>query len=88
MENPQAFTSKSIELKDSALQAGRIQIETHHLGMTLLDYFSGQALAGIMANIEYLKAIQNPKPQETIAFNCFELAQSMLKQRELIMKGE
>lgn len=82
MDNPQAFPMPSGP-------EPRVNSTTHYNeGMTLLDYFAGEALIGIMANVEYLKAIQNPKPQETIAFNCFEIAQAMLKQRELIMKGK
>lgn len=51
-------------------------------GMTLRDYFAGQALTGIMANIEYLKLIDETKAGQTISFNCYEIADAMLKQRE------
>ena len=46
-------------------------------GMTLRDWFAGQALAGLArGHSEYLT------PPRDIAYDCYELADAMLAQRE------
>jgi len=47
-------------------------------GMTLRDYFAGQALAGVMAGL------QNRKPHSvrTMATACYAAADAMLAERE------
>lgn len=58
-------------------------------GMTLRDWFAGQALAGIMANVELIKAIRD---QATADGHSFErgisvtakvIANAMLAERKL-----
>lgn len=62
-------------------------------GMTLRDYFAGQALAGFCANqkalSENVKECQSmagdrmkaEMPRETLAFICYQIADAMLKVR-------
>lgn len=57
-------------------------------GMTLRDYFAGQALAGIMANNEYLlgaKKVSNADKttsMKLVAQSAYEFADAMLKERD------
>lgn len=58
------------------------------IGMTLRDYFAGQALSGLCANESYIRAIaedeelsDKDKPNK-LAEICYELADAMLAQRE------
>lgn len=60
-------------------------MEIHH-GMTLLDYFAAHALAGICANSEsfrgqLVEAAPYGDPFRVVVANCYELADSMLKER-------
>lgn len=64
-------------------------MQQHHdglAGMTLLDYFAGQALAGIMANADFLvSARENGKGASldiVIASNAYDMAAAMLAARE------
>ncbi len=56
-----------------------LRLETHQ-GMTLLDWFAGQALAGVMSdpnlNME----------QEQIAAGSYSMAQAMLEKRKRYIK--
>lgn len=47
----------------------------HEVGMTLRDYFAGQALT------DYAYRYQNELGAEDIASNCYALADAMLVQR-------
>jgi hypothetical protein len=51
------------------------------VGMTLRDWFAGQALVGILAG-KYPVAEYNPDP-ETIAKDAYKMADAMLAQRVL-----
>lgn len=70
VENPPAFPS--IETHPGW------DMPMHHFGMSLRDYFAGQALAGILANPE-----TNARPEEIplLPGLCFELADAMLAAR-------
>lgn len=46
-------------------------------GMSLRDYFAGQALVGIIAS-----EVENRTPSEIVAKRAYELADAMLKARE------
>lgn len=51
-----------------------------HKGMTLLDYFAGQALAGLVNRAEsnlYTKSN---------AENCYKIAKAMIEERERLAK--
>ena len=55
-------------------------------GMTLRDYFAGQALAGMMANLEYLQnVVPADAPQDEaemlVARQATRIADAMLKER-------
>ena len=69
MDNPQAFpiaykVNKTIHVDD---------------GMTLLEYYAGQALVGAMS--------RSIRPDdETIAFECYEMGKLMLKARTKYIK--
>lgn len=53
--------------------------------VSLRDYFAGQALAGIMANTEYLISARDNgnghPPSVTIASNAYNMADAMLSAR-------
>jgi len=68
-ENPQAFPSNETFIDGSSY--------TTHLGMTLRDYFAGQALAGMFANpsFDIVSAV-------TKAMEAFDTADRMLVERE------
>ena len=55
-------------------------------GMTLRDYFAGQALAGLTGNVEMLLAAEDPrlgrKAELTIAASCYVYADAMLGARD------
>ena len=56
-----------------------------HLGMTLRDYFAGQALAGLTSAIPSYKAEEDGTPTDTInhmARASYGLADAMLAARE------
>lgn len=59
---------------------GTVMQKIEHRGMSLRDWFAGQALAGIMACDP---ALADGKYEPNIvARSCFELANAMLKARE------
>ena len=64
MKNPQAFPS------DESTQTDK--------GITLFNYFAGQALVGFLANWNAMKNYNN----EEIATATFGLAKAMLKESE------
>lgn len=68
MKNPPAFPSTEEQWYD-VVRTG----ETYHPGMTLRDYFAGQAIIGICVNsgVKYFKA-------ET----AYKIADAMLEERE------
>lgn len=53
-------------------------------GLTLRDWFAGQALAGMVANSLYLSvaASETGKIVQTVAHNAYEIADSMLEARQ------
>jgi hypothetical protein len=82
MKNPKAFPGTEAHWYDEGKTG-----ETYHPGMTLRDYFAGQVLVGMLVDSKTLAAIKevaeedNKNPSETIASNCYELADAMLKER-------
>lgn len=62
-------------------QQGRY--ETFQKGMTLRDWFAGQAINGMMLHVLDLKATINDREMDKIVSKaCYELADAMLKTRE------
>jgi len=57
-----------------------------HAGMSLLKYYAGQALTGVIANHEfYISAIETAKERDIkvtkwIAMGCFEFAEAMIEE--------
>lgn len=56
--------------------------------MTLLDYFAGQALAGVMASI---KPDEHMEPQHeawyaAISYHCYEMAENMILTKKEVKK--
>lgn len=80
-ENPQAFPS--IETHPS------YDIPLHHFGMTLRDWFAGQAIIGVIANSEAVHAGAEPtnsamnRPDFPIwlARTAYRVADAMLAER-------
>lgn len=59
---------------------------TQHPGMCLRDYFAGQALAGLLANhaiTEQYKDFDAALVTKTVASGSFDIADAMLKAREV-----
>lgn len=57
-------------------------IDCDAAGMTLSDYFAGQSLAGIMANIQFLAAIGETGSSLDAASHRYAMADAMLKARQ------
>lgn len=72
MDNPPAFPLPGIE--------GQPVNE----GMTLRDYFAAKALSGLLANSEYVIAVEREEKENAsnkMAEIAYELADAMLKER-------
>lgn len=55
----------------------------HSFGMSLRDYFAGQALIGMLSFDGYVKPVNDERPAAVIfASNAYEIADAMLSQRE------
>jgi hypothetical protein len=72
-ENPPAFPSTETFLDGTHY--------TNHPGMTLRDYFAGQALAGICADYGWGDAF-GPESAPLTAITVYRLADAMLARRE------
>lgn len=55
------------------------QVMTGNAGMTLLDYFAGQALSRV---IGATRAIGSPGWQEEAAWSAYSIARAMLEERK------
>ncbi len=71
MTNPQAFP----------LDAGDNKHGFCNEGMTLRDYFAGQALVGVLLN-EHDKGTDIPNVKEAASMLSYMLADAMLRERE------
>jgi hypothetical protein len=56
----------------------RVIWQPHHDGLSLRDYFAGQALAGLLSS-----GIKSQAWEETIAFDSYKIADAMLVRREV-----
>lgn len=78
-----------IEIKDGGLAfpcAGAEGVNPESLGMTLRDYFAGQAINGMMIHLlDYKKdgAMSNEDMDKLISKACYEIADAMIKAREI-----
>jgi hypothetical protein len=55
--------------------------KVYHEGMTLRDYFAGQALIGILSSLE-------DQTSESYAIRAYGVADAMIKRREMGCSGE
>jgi hypothetical protein len=59
-----------------------------HEGMTLRDYFAGQALTGLLSNEQWCRRLDKAAAKqvvgfkEAVAFSAYEMADKMLKARK------
>ena len=93
-KNPLAF--QHIEKLQNTTRTGNFT--DYHVvgsdGMTLLDYFAGQALMGVIANpkveemriAEFDDKYSNEQQTEAIVIFCYQTAEAMLKERDKRMK--
>ncbi len=81
-KNPQAFPLPEKLGGRVAKKTDKVDW-TQEAGMTLLDYFAGQALMGILVN-PTVKCEDPSKAGEAIAHACYIAAGFMLKEREEI----
>lgn len=68
--------------KDTSGQAFPAPLNEYGLGLTKREYFAGQALAGAMANIEYLNAafkIKKVSVCSEVARSCYDFADAILR---------
>lgn len=78
-----AFPHIEIENRSSASQIGRIPIEIQHSGMSLRDWFAGQALTGILANTQYSSyGVKLNNEMLNLDIACYKIADMMIKERE------
>ena len=76
MKNPQAFP---LQTKIASGLGGVLDEEgSLEMGMTLLDYFAGQALAGE----DWQSNLILDEKYGVIAYRCYSIAEAMLKERE------
>jgi hypothetical protein len=61
-------------------EQGDVKIWNTKPGMSLRDYFAGQAIAGFCANNGFLLGSAQNKPSE-VAINAYKVADAMLKER-------
>jgi len=63
-----------------------------HKGMSLRDWFAGQALQGLMSNYELLKMLDEQAPKlptrHVAAQHAYGFADAMLKERDHLMNKE
>jgi hypothetical protein len=80
-ENPIAFPRTAYDSKGDITTWGK-----EYEGMTLRDYFANSAMQGMLANSEHVQTLMgnNPNPvPDYVAILSYNLADAMLKQREL-----
>jgi len=77
-QNPSAFPSDTIDHRESAMQS-RTVYNGQEEGMTLRDYFAAAALTGLCA----YSGTMNDITLESTALRSYDMADEMLKQREL-----
>lgn len=75
-ENPPAFPSEQHECQDGAWN------QTYQSGMSLRDYFAGQALAGIVAHDSVDFAPLNPGSANAFARDAYAIADAMMLARK------
>lgn len=84
MKNPKAFPTKNMLFNT---RTNNVEV-VEHGGMTLLDYFAGQALQGYAANHKSIEEIMKlsiagkGKIVDIVAKHSYALAKAMLKERE------
>ena len=59
-----------------------------HTGMSLRDYFAGQALAGHDMECGLVDECLSRGQISIIAFNCYAIADAMMKERKAFSDGE
>ena len=66
----------------------RAEYESHQTGMTLLDYFAGQALMGMLANDACMQELLRRGDEGVLFKRCYRLAAAMLAERERLNKEQ
>lgn len=65
-----------------------IASDAHSKGMTLRDYFAGQAIAGMLASAYWEQnANGNPETERAVTEQAYRMADAMLKAREENLNG-
>lgn len=75
INNPKAFPSKKFDKRESQRLGGTCYSE-HESGMTLRDYFAAKVITGAYTKV-------STGSQSELAKRAYEIADAMLKQREL-----
>ncbi len=89
IENPPAFPSQN-DLYVDTPNHGRVlrsSVEDVQQGMSLRDWFAGQAINGMLTNDSFLHTNENETVGERLARSAYELADAMLLQRSKKDKG-
>jgi hypothetical protein len=72
----------------SRWDSGNEAFDLEDPGMTLLDYFAGQALQGILAKVYKTKDYDGPFIFKDIANEAYICANAMLEEREKLNSGK
>lgn len=86
MDNPQAFPNSWLQYS----QQGFIVAGGHQEGMTLRDYFAGQAIIGLLSNSQLTNSLaqemvtRKVSPDKEIAKGAYAYADAMLAQRKKV----
>ena len=79
VKNPQAFPTKNMLFN---IKTNNVEV-VEHGGMTLLDYFAGQALVGVLSakRLDECGSMEVNGRKMNVSKGCYTIAKSMLKER-------
>ena len=87
MDKP-AFPRPVSSASNSNLPEDCVEFEYGQDGMSLLEYYAGQAMSGFLANCDLLHANNaiakdcGMKPTKSMTTACFDYAEAMIKEAE------
>ena len=81
IKNPPAFPSEQHETQDGTWN------QTYCDGMSLRDWFAGQAIAGLLSSFQGVNCVGNETKTQGYARRAYEYADAMLSARALEGEG-
>ena len=70
----------SIPIAEPSANGGHVYPAVGDDGLSVLDYFAGQALAGLTMGADF-RVLVTPAAREDLSARCFEIADAMLAMR-------